>query len=386
MQKNVARYAKCALAALGLVMAASAQAGSDEGSGDAAIPAWVYNFTFKGDLRYRNETIDQQWLDRRNRDRVRLRAGFTAKVNDTVTAEMGLATSEGNDPRSSNVTLGRANSRKDIFLDLAFVQWQALPSLKLMAGKMKFPWQRPGASTLFDSDINPEGLAATWAHGDFFGSAFHHYLDERSNASESTLQGGQFGWKPAVGGGKLTLAAGLFDFHRVRGRDPFHAGNAYGNTTTAVGCEGGAASCLTQDYNLIEAFAEYSRPVGGRPLALFAHSLTNEAADDGMDSAWSAGVSWGRAAEAGQWEVGYTHQRIRKDAVFGQFIDSDVGGGNTDHRAHVLRAGYAVAKNWTVNAAYQMAETDLDVPVLVDGTLRHGRNYQRLQLDLNFRF
>jgi len=356
------------------------------GADPAAVPEWVRNISFKGDFRYRNETIDQQFVGRRNRDRIRVRAGLIARVNDDVRIELGVASSEGNDPRSSNVTLGGASSRKDINLDLAYFEWRPISALKLRGGKMKYPWERAASSTLFDGDINPEGLAAVWQRGDFFASAFHHFLDERANASESTLQGGQLGWKPSLGAGELKVAVGYFDFHRVRGRDPFHGGSANGNTTTGAGCEGGAASCLAFDYDLIGAFAEYSRPVAGRPLALFADFIANEAAANGDRTAWSAGLGYGEASTPRTWEVSYSFQRVDKDAMFGQFLDSDVGGGNTDHRAHVLRAGYAVAKNWIFNVTYQLAETDLDVPADIGGAPVHARNYERLQLDLNFRF
>src|SRR5690606_32297509 len=145
------------------------------------------------------------------------RAGLIARVNDDVRIELGVASSEGNDPRSSNVTLGGASSRKDINLDLAYFEWRPISALKLRGGKMKYPWERAASSTLFDGDINPEGLAAVWQRGDFFASAFHHFLDERANASESTLQGGQLGWKPSLGAGGLTVAVGYSGAQRRRG-------------------------------------------------------------------------------------------------------------------------------------------------------------------------
>lgn len=363
----------------------SAAAASGKAGADPGMPGWVQRIAFSGDLRYRNETIEQQMLDRRNRDRLRVRAGFTAQVNDAVQARIALATSEGNDPRSSNVTLGRSSSRKDFYLDLAHVQWQALPSVALLAGKMKYPWRRAGDSGLFDGDVNPEGLAATWQQGDFFGSGFHFFIDERADASESTLQGAQLGWEPAVGTGRLQLAAGYFDFHRVRGRAPFHGGSAFGNTTTAADCHGGAASCLLHDYDLLELQAGLSHPVAGRSLQVHADYIRNLAVSD-RDAAFTAGVTYGRAAEPRSWEIGYGFQRVQKDAVFAQFVDSDIGGGNTDHRAHLFHAAYALARGWLVNATWQLAETDLDVPAAVDGGLLHGRDYRRLQLDLNFRF
>jgi hypothetical protein len=351
------------------------------------VGSWVANFTFKGDFRYRNETIDQQYVPERNRDRLRMRAGFVARVNDTVRTEFGLATSEGNDPRSSNQTLTGENTRKNVFIDLAYVEWQAAPALKFTAGKMKYPWLRAGASSLFDSDVNPEGLAANWARGDLFASATYNILEERGALGESTLTAGQFGWKPALGPGRLTLAAGYFDFHSVQRRNPFFNNSANGNTTTATGCIGGATTCLAHDYDLIEAIAEYTRPLAGRPLAVFADYITNEAADNGLDTAWSLGLTWGRASDPRTWEIGYNYQLVEKDAVYAQFVDSDVGAGSTDYRAHVLRAGYAVARNWVVNLTWQMAETNRDVPASVSGVGPvEDRDYERLQVDLNFRF
>ena len=163
------------------------------------VGSWVANFTFKGDFRYRNETIDQQYLPERNRDRIRVRAGFVAKVNDKVRTELALATSEGNDPRSSNQTLSGENTRKNVFIDVAYVEWQALPQLKFTGGKMKYPWVRAGSSVLFDGDVNPEGLAVNWAQGSLFASAFYNHLEERAAAGESSMAGGQIGWKPSLG-------------------------------------------------------------------------------------------------------------------------------------------------------------------------------------------
>lgn len=390
MQGTPVDIARLAVMAGVLALAVGRPVAAGEAAGPpqpAGVPAWLSNVTFKGDLRYRHEQIDQQYATRRGRDRLRMRAGFVARVNDTVQAEVVLATSEGNDPRSSNQTLTGANSRKDIFLDLAYVEWQPVSGWKITAGKMKFPWLRPGQSVLFDSDVNPEGLAAAWTHDDFLVSAWYQIVQERASASESKLGGVQLGWKPALGPGKLTVAAGLFDFMDVRLRAPFHGGNAYGNTTTGTGCRDGATQCLASDYNLIEVLAEYVIPVAGRPLAFHADYFVNEAAATPHDRAWSAGLQYGRAAEPRSWELGYFLQRAEKDAVFAQYTDSDVGAGNTDYQAHMLRAGYALARNWTVNLTWQLAETNLDQPVTVDGVgLVEGRDYNRVQLDMNFRF
>jgi hypothetical protein len=350
----------------------------------ASVGSWVPNYTFKGDFRYRYEAVSQEGVVDRNRDRLRVRAGFEAQVTEGVRAELVLSTSEGGDARSPNQTLTGQNSRKPVFIDQAAVDWQALPSLRLVAGKMKYPWERPGTSAFFDADINPEGLAAIWNRGDFFGSAIYNLLDERPAAAEGAMTGLQAGWRPALGAGRLTLSGSYFDLHSVQHRS---IQSPNGNTTTSAGCFAGAASCLAYDYDLLELFGEYSRPVAGRPLALFADFMTNQAAPDGLDTAWAAGVNYGKASQPGSWEAGYLYQMMEKDAAYGQFIDSDLGHGNTDYRAHMLRFGYAVAKNWLVNISYQFAQTQIDVPASVGGSPTAGnRDYDRLHVDLNFKF
>ncbi len=100
-----------------------------------------------------------------------------------------------------------------------------------------------------------------------------------------------------------------------------------------------------------------------------------------------AGLSWGRASDPRTWEVGYFYQVVEKDALFAQFIDSDFGAGNTDARGGVIKAAYAPARNWVINATYMINDTNVDVPTTVAGVGSvNSRGYNRLQLDLNFRY
>jgi type II secretory pathway pseudopilin PulG len=382
----------------------------------ANVPSWVPNFTWSGDFRYRNETIDQEFVRKdRNRDRFRLRAGFVAKVNDTVkvgvqlaSSEPGSATGDGGDPRSSNQTLTKENSRKAIFIDLAYAEWSPNQYLKFTAGKMKYPWVRAGQSTFFDGDVNPEGLAVNLTRGAFFGSVFYNILEERfgsglTNQAASTgfntnsnLLGGQLGWKGDVGPGKLTVGAGYFGYHGVQYRNVFW-NNSTGNNTTlaAASCYYGATSCLAYGYTIVEVIAEYSYNVAGRPLTAYVDFAKNGDADDslvatvdGLDTAQSIGVLYGKAGDARTWEVGGYWQKIERDALYGQTIDSDFAGGNTDGKGWVLKGAYAPAKNWTLNATYFINKTNNDIEFTSGapiGTVKN-RGYDRLQLDLNFKF
>jgi len=112
-------------------------------------------------------------------------------------------------------------------------------------------------------------------------------------------------------------------------------------------------------------------------------------------------ATYGAAGAAkGTWELGLIYQQVEKDALFGQLLDSDFGDGNTDTKGFVIRGGYSVARNWTINASLFLNDLSNDVPQTVtvlngatpapyDTTVITGvldRDYKRLQLDLNFRF
>ena len=197
--------------------------------------------SFAGDIRYRNEIVDVQYVDHdRNRDRVRARFNANFRVNDTVTGRIGIATG-GPDPRSSNQTLTDQNSRKDFELDMAYVTWAPNAKWKITGGKQPYSFTRTG-SLFYDGDVNPEGISVNYATGNFFAGAFYDWLAERalsfSNVTtgtntDSIMFGGQLGYRiPLSDSTRLTLGATYMDFDGVQGYNPFFGGSSFGNTTT----------------------------------------------------------------------------------------------------------------------------------------------------------
>ena len=63
-----------------------------------------------------------------------------------------------------------------------------------------------------------------------------------------------------------------------------------------------------------------------------------------------------------------------------------VGDGVTDVDGHVLRIGFAPARNWTLNAQYYANKRFKDRATLVDGAFLSDVDYERLQLDFNVKF
>jgi hypothetical protein len=377
------------------------------------------SLNFTGDLRYRNESFDVQYVDHdRNRDRIRARLNANFRVNDTITGQFAITTG-GDDPRSGNQSLDGQNARKTFGLDLAYVTWAPNADWKFTGGKQKYPWQRT-ASYFFDNDVNPEGLSANFTKGNFFAGAFYDWLAERALAfgsptgtnTDSIMFGAQVGYRiPFSDTVKLTLAGSYFDFDGVQGYNPLVGGSSFGNTTTtsAAVCSrtlAAGTACLLSDYDVVEVFGDLTASVGGKPLRFFIDGAKNTAAEvnpvagEKLDTAYSAGITYGAAGAAkGTWEMGLIWQKTEKDALFGQLLDSDFGDGNTDTKGFVLRGGYTVARNWTLNATLFMNELSNDVPQSVtvfntatpaplDTTVLtvNDRDYKRLQLDLNFRF
>jgi hypothetical protein len=103
------------------------------------------------------------------------------------------------------------------------------------------------------------------------------------------------------------------------------------------------------------------------------------------------GFNYGRADAMipGSWELGYLYQSVEKDALFGQWIDSDFASGNTDGRGGAVRGAWQIARSRRINATYMFNETNVDVPaviILPVGVSGIARRYDRLQVDLNWAF
>jgi hypothetical protein len=349
---------------------------------------WASRISWKADMRYRHEFVDpEEATTDQTRHRVRARLSMTAKINDTLTGTIGFATNGGsNDPRSTNQTLGEGWTRKGIALDLAYVDWKPVDSLTMTFGKMPQPWYK-AAGYFFDGDLTPEGIAVRYAGGPFFANAFGTWLSERSSANDATLLGGQVGMTGQFGGVKLTGALGYFDVGSVQGEvtttstlpctaNPAFFGGPQGNTTVL---DGAGCPTLLYDYNMIEALAQAEFSLADQPVQVFAQYIQNQEADD-LDTGWHAGFNVGKASNPNTWEFGYLYGVMEKDAQFGQFVDSDFGGGVTDADGSVFKVGYAPAKNWVLNGAYFLNDRFIDAPGATE------RSYDRYQIDLNYKF
>ena len=71
-------------------------------------------------------------------------------------------------------------------------------------------------------------------------------------------------------------------------------------------------------------------------------------------------------------------QKVEKDALFGQWTDSDFAGGVTDNSGYVYRVAWMAMKNLLLNVTYLDAKYHVDVG--------QQATYDRWQLDFNVAF
>ncbi len=138
------------------------------------LPLWLQSITIGGDIRIRHEEIDNDNINYiRSRERIRARVYLNTKINEKVYGNIGFATGEDDNPKSTNQTFMKNFSKKEIYLDYAYFEYYPLSFLLIMGGKMKNPlWMTN--DMIFDSDINPEGYFVKIEKS--FTSSFYSYI------------------------------------------------------------------------------------------------------------------------------------------------------------------------------------------------------------------
>jgi hypothetical protein len=357
----------------------------------AAIPAssssWTDRVSLDGDFRYRYERIDAEGSDTRKRNRIRARANIKAQLDDRTEVGFGLATG-GDDPVSTNQTLGGGGSTKGVGLNLAYVDWEATDGLNLIAGKFKNPLLRVGGQQLtWDSDWTPEGLAVKYERDWFFVNAIGTFLEGDSGRANSNFSwGGQIGANAVVGDVNLTGGIGYYAIP-TKGEattfgDPSDPGDFFGNTAVqadgqACGTTPGESCVYLYDYNLAQAFGMASFDVGELPASVFFEYVLNSDASDN-DTGWALGATIGQAKNRGEMEFSYYYADKQADSMLGLLTDSDFGGGGADSKGHRLHFTYGMSKTWAIGAQYFINEVDV-----ASGS---KSDYDRLMFDFQWKW
>jgi len=323
--------------------------------------AWAAKTQFKGDVRFRQENVHNDGVPNnkdQDRQRIRARLGAFSEINPQVDTGIRIATGSNDDARSTNQDLNNYFDKKQIWLDLGYVDYHpdAIKNLHVIGGKMLQPWVSMG-DIIWDSDINPEGLALTYKYPlgntELFGSAGHYTLKDNVDGEgvqfkhDLRLYAGQLGARFAITDNlKLTVGGSLYNY------DNDEDSTCTATTTPcALAVNGNSPG---EEFRLWEGFSQID--IGGlpMPLSLYGQYVHNAEASNNQDTGWLAGVK----TKIYGFGLDYNYRDVQQNAVVGAFTDSDFANGFTGSRGSKLKVSYELDKNFTLGATYFMATSD----------------------------
>lgn len=348
-----------------------------EGKKDEAA-SWANDIKLAGDFRYRYENREVADNVTKDRQRIRLRVGAYGKVNDF--ADFGVRLATGGTRTSSNSDLGDSGNStttsagmKNIYLDQAYADLhpEMFGGAHLFLGKIPQPWMTYGSGLIWDTDLNPEGVAVTYEKQfvpfKLKADAGTFVMRENNANPDIQLWSGQLAIEKKFNDKTLTLGVSDYYFDNAnRGGTNNLSGANVLNTDVQKG--------TTNQFNLVEGFGSYGFTAFKMPVLLLGQYVLNTSANND-NTAYLAGITIGKAKDKGTWEIGYNWRDIGRYAVVAGLNDSDFAGETwTDCRGHMFRGKYQVFKNMSADLAYFLC-TDWK-----------GQAANTLQADLNFKF
>jgi hypothetical protein len=436
------------------------QARKEEWGVPAALPAWVNRFSFTGDLRLRAEANlfadeNQQFsylnfpaINRaggltalqilspqdaflntttdRVRFRARLRLGINAIITDDLTTGIRLSTSNDRSPIGLNQTLGQTGQQYEVVLDRLFARYEINGAndynwLTLLAGRHQNPWF--STETLFDRDLNFEGLAATtqlrlrkssiksrsagsqlanWGSsqaGSLFLTVGAFPLQELEFAArDKYLFAAQTGIDWGFGRkSRLKVGLGYYDYSNIEARP-----NAFGrrdndetaplfftkgNSLTRISNDVGESLAnprlvgLASDFNVLDLTAVYDWELDG-PLHVIMTGSWSEnigfsrseiLARTGLDieprtHAWEARLDVGDPLidRRSDWQAYAAYKYLERDSVLDAYTDSIFHLNGTDAKGWTLGANYGLARNTAMGLRWVSTEAIDGPPFGVD--------------------
>ena len=366
-------------------IAATAKKANDLSVFDQKL-AWAAKTQFKGDVRFRQETVKIQGESNnggrdKDRQRIRARLGAYTEINDQVDTGIRIATGSSDDARSTNQDQDNYFDKKSIWLDLGYIDYhpKQIKNLHVIGGKMLQPWVNMG-DVIWDSDINPEGLALTYKYplgssAELFGSLGNYNLKDNVEGDgvqfrhDLRLTSGQLGTRFSVTDNlKMTLGGSIYAYQNDE-----NSTCTSSTTPCALAVNGNSAN---EQFRLYEGFAQAD--IGGLavPLAFYGQYVKNNDASTDQDTAWLLGAK----SKVFGFNLDYNYRDTQRNAVVGAFTDSDFANGTTGSRGHKMKVSYDIDKTFAVSATYFLTKADYA------SRTQRDANTNTLQLDAEAKF
>ena len=125
-------------------------------------------------------------------------------------------------------------------------------SSRSRAARWPTPFYRPGDHHLiYDTDLNPEGLAVRYGRGDWFANYAASGSKSAARPTTRSCSAASSAIATLDDGMRITAGAGYYDYLETQGQTPFWDGAAVGNRVDAAGN-------YLNDFNLAQLFGELS--------------------------------------------------------------------------------------------------------------------------------
>ena len=268
-------------------------------------------------------------------------------MNDRISVGAQLATGDPDDPNSTDVTLGNFVDDLNVSLDQAWIRYTA-GGLTVQAGKFPQIFQR--TDMVWDGDVSPQGLGASYAldlgsGARFDARALYFAIDEAPTARDSDMLGGQLNaTAPLAPDLRLALTGSYYHYRlgSVAGAD---AGDFRGNLLS-----GGR---YLSEFHLIEGLGSlnYSGLSPRWPLSFTADYVHNLGAAVPGDTGFNLEFAAGRNTQRGDWRVAYNYSEVQVDAVFAAFSHDNLDL-STNYRLHGVDLNYVPAQGLLIDLAW----------------------------------
>lgn len=423
--------------------------------------SWAQRIRFGGDIRLRHQSdylspdndvfnnppnfttpINTRTDQHRQRIRVRLQAKATIvdprEVNvGKVEAGIRVASGDPDNPVSTNETFGTYDSKSDIVLDRAYVNWTwkpesvvwggKLPKVSISGGRIANPWF--ATDLVWDSDLSFDGFAFNFQTDTVDGSRFNSFFtmgafslssgwNLNSGWQDKWLYGGQVGveHRPRFDV-RYKLGIGFFDYRDIVGRAnaDLILGNATdwtlpgflqkGNTLFNINQTGAGLQKwgLASEFNLLNVTAtvdntmfmplhivlsaDYVQNLGydSEDIArrLLSGDLSGATYADVAayvdrstgDTGYQIGmlVGYPQVRHYGHWNLALHYKYIESDAVLDAFTDSDFHLGGTNAKGWTLNGQFGLYSNVWLNARW-ITTNEISGPRLEADTLQMDVN------------
>ncbi len=386
---------------------------------------WAQRIRFGGDmrLRYQGDYFDAEnarfvdpsdptsIIDQedRHRGRIRVRVSARAKISESLEATVRIATGNEDDPVSTNDTFGDYFNKDSVVFDQIYLKWHPFDGLTAWGGRIPNPFTN--TALLWDSDLNFEGLAATyepeifnWLTG--FVTAGGFMVDEFSEtAKDKYLWGGQggFTFKP-FDKVQLKLGGGYYKYENLQGEyDPLSGAPNTGFTAPRYMQKGNTVFYIDPSEETVGLAAEYEEvtATGRLELSFFdpvfitftgeyvenigydiddvAQRLNRDPAEiDEETTGYFIGLRVGhkKMKEFADWSFFAGYRYLEADAVLDAFTDSDFHLGGTNAQGWVLGGEFALWRDVWLKTRWISTDEISGPPFAID----------TLQVDLNVKY